>query len=251
MARRWGVLALAVLAFGVGCNKKKAPPPPEIAVVDEAALVQQRAQEARLAEQRNQDEQNRAPVSPAAAPTDDEATKRDKTARQASDQQRAADKLGGQALHAQRQPEEAPHKVLAGHQEIIPLEAVPSGTGRTTLHFRSDAGTAFRLVEAHFVVDGAESPVVIKAAQRGKSYLVSGDVGAGRHTVTAQLTYQGDSHGVFKYMNGYTFKVTSDETLTTTGSQAVNFTIVCKEKTGLNTPLEKRLEITVEGHHPA
>ena len=249
MTRRWGVLALVVLGLGVGC-KKKAAPPPEGAGVDEAALGQQRADEARLSQQEKQAAEARAATPGNAAPAD-EAAKRDKAARVASDQQRTADKVSAKAAHEPRPAEEAPHKVLAAHQDILPLEAVPSGTGRTSLHFRSDAGLAFRLVEAHFVVDGAELPVAIKAAERGKSYLLSGDVGAGRHTVTAQLTYQGDSHGVFKYMNGYTFKVSADETITTVGSQATTFTIVCRERTGLNTPPEKRLEITVEGHHPA
>jgi hypothetical protein len=261
MAQRWGLLAMVALVFSVDCdgckNKVPPPPPPAAAAMSEAARAQE---ETRLAEQRALDEQHRAEQQRSAAQAE-ETAKRERTAQEAAEQQRTADKAdkpskmakagkadktsGGRHHHG---ADDAPQKVLAAHQEIVSAEVL-SGPGRTTLHFRSDAGGAFRLLEGHFVMDGTELPTVIKVAERGKSYLLSDNVSAGSHTVTAQLTYQGAKRGVFDYMKGYTFKVTSDEVLQTSGAQAVNFTIVCKEKSGLNTALDKRLFVTVEGRH--
>jgi hypothetical protein len=52
---------------------------------------------------------------------------------------------------------------------------------------------------------------------------------------------------VFTYMKGYTFRVLSDDTFVARNDEAIAMTIVCKEKTGFNEPVEKRLFVTIEG----
>jgi hypothetical protein len=139
---------------------------------------------------------------------------------------------------------------LAVRKELEAPAGAPAAQGHATLDFKSDVGDTFRLVDAHFVMDGNDLPAVINTAERGKSYVIfSGDVSSGHHTVTAQLTYKGANHGVFSYMNGYTFKVASDEVLTTPSDQPMTFTIVCKQRTGFNDAVDKPLVVTVEAHH--
>ena len=64
--------------------------------------------------------------------------------------------------------------------------------------------------------------------------------------VASRLTYQGADRAIFTYMKGYTFRVKSDDEFVARSKNAVNMTIVCKEKTGFNDPVERRLFVTVE-----
>jgi hypothetical protein len=64
--------------------------------------------------------------------------------------------------------------------------------------------------------------------------------------VASRLTYQGADRAIFTYMKGYTFRVQSDDSFVARADQAVAMTIVCKEKTGITEPVEKRLFVTVE-----
>ena len=117
----------------------------------------------------------------------------------------------------------------------------------TTLRFKNEAGPSYKLVEARFVMDGTELPTVITSAQRGETQQVfSGQVPAGHHVVASRLTYQGADRAIFSYMKGYTFRVKSDDEFVARGKNAVSMTIVCKEKTGFNEPIERRLFVTVE-----
>ena len=64
--------------------------------------------------------------------------------------------------------------------------------------------------------------------------------------VASRLTYQGADRAIFTYMKGYTFHVQSDDEFVARSKNAISMTIVCKEKPGLNTPVERRLFVTVE-----
>ncbi len=139
-------------------------------------------------------------------------------------------------------------KVVAAREEVA---AAPDSTGeapvQATLRFKNEAGATYKLVEARFVMDGAELPTVITSAQRGQAQQVfSGPLPAGHHVVASRLTYQGADRAIFSYMKGYTFHVKSDDEFVARGAHAVSMTIVCKEKTGFNDPVERRLFVTVE-----
>ena len=139
-------------------------------------------------------------------------------------------------------------KVVAAREEVA---AAPDTTGaatvQATLRFKNEAGATYKLVEARFVMDGAELPTVITSAERGETRQVfSGQLPAGHHVVASRLTYQGADRAIFSYMKGYTFHVKSDDEFVARGKNAVSMTIVCKEKTGFNDPVERRLFVTVE-----
>jgi hypothetical protein len=139
-------------------------------------------------------------------------------------------------------------KVVAARDEVAAAPESPvQAQVRTTLRFKNEAGPNYKLVEARFVMDGTELPTVITAAQRGETQQVfSGQVPAGHHVVASRLTYQGADRAIFSYMKGYTFRVKSDDEFVAGGKNAVSMTIVCKEKTGFNEPIERRLFVAVE-----
>ena len=119
----------------------------------------------------------------------DETAKRER-AQEVVHQKPTAAKLPG----ARRRSRHSSGKALPTRKET----PFPGATAHATLHFQNDAGNTFRLVDARFVMDGADLASVVKAAERGKSYVVfSGDLSSGRHAVIAHLTYQGANHGVF------------------------------------------------------
>jgi hypothetical protein len=247
MARRWPVF-LVLLGLYAGCKGKAQPPTGADASPGVASAEQPAAEQDGVAPPAR-DEVDRAESRRNAARAD-ETAQRATTAEAAAEQQRAPAKVRGARLH-QRAPAGGPSsgKVQAAHQESQAQAEVRGGPAHAALYFKNEAGETFRLVDARFVMDGAELPTVIKAAERGKSYAVfSGDLHPGHHVVTTHLMYQGANHGVFSYMNDYAFKVESDEVLTTDSGQAASFTIVCKERTGFNEPVDKRLVVTVVGH---
>ncbi len=140
---------------------------------------------------------------------------------------------------------------MAAREEVAgapdPAGAAAQATVQATLRFKNEAGATYKLIEARFVMDGAELPTVITSAGHGETRQVfSGQVPAGHHVVASRLTYQGADRAVFSYMKGYTFHVKSDDEFVARGKNAVSMTIVCKEKTGINDPVERRLFVTVE-----
>ena len=143
---------------------------------------------------------------------------------------------------------EAEGQVVAAREEVAAAPDAPLGPQvHATVRFKSDAGANYKLVEARFVMDGVELPTVITRAARGETQQVfSGQVPAGHHVVASRLTYQGADRAIFSYMKGYTFHVKSDDEFVAHGKNAVSMTIVCKEKTGFNDPVERRLFVTVE-----
>lgn len=262
MARTWAAV-LVLLLFSIGCRRKMRQPTetqaPEVtnlqakpqpgqqqpthAVVPEFVVHAGRLQ--LVLDEQNRVEQQRNAIQAA------ETAKRERVVQEAASRRRTAANVRVPRVHRHR-PRDSSGNASVAHEEIGVHAADPGATAYATLHFKNDAGDTFRLVDARFMMDGAALPTVIKAAERGKSYVVfSGDLSVGHHAVTAQLTYQGTNHGVFRYMNGYTFKVRSDEVLMMRGDLGVNFTIICKERTGFNDGLEKRLVVTVEGRQAA
>lgn len=168
----------------------------------------------------------------------------------------AALSAGGSARAEPTEPAEAPPAAAnpAPGDEPPPAEVAPQPVAvaaprstYTTLRFRNDVSDKYTLVEVRFVMDGEALPTVLRDVHRGQSTVVfAGAARPGRHVVTAHLTYQGRSRGIFTYPKGYTFKVTSDEVLTTPSDRTVTFTIVGSEVKGLKAPVEGRLAVTVE-----
>jgi hypothetical protein len=268
MARRCETLLL-VMVVAIGCRRPAPPPPPAPAAPISAAPVTTTP----AAE---------SPASSGPAPEGlvDEAAKieaaknkeasPDKSAASGA-AHRATSAAGGTRTRAARVAEESLQpkskqrgthtrgakgekngeeegKVVAAREEVAAAPESPVEVQvHTTLRFKNEAGANYKLVEARFVMDGAELPTVITSAQRGETQQVfSGQVPAGHHVVASRLTYQGADRAIFSYMKGYTFHVKSDDEFVARGKSAVSMTIVCKEKTGFNDPVERRLFVTVE-----
>ena len=261
MGRNLGAI-LIPLAISMAC-RRESPPPAVAPAAPSPAPVATAAPDAKLsadeppaASAKSPDKKAPEVESAAATAGEDETARRKAAVRAASEQQRPLAKQLIRRLNTEKNAD-APSGVVAASEEVAAAPASPAtsaaspaspvATARATLRFRNDTGATYKLVEARFVMDGAELPTVLKGGVRGQSQRVfSGEVTPGRHVVASRLTYQGADRAIFTYMKGYTFRVQSDDTFVARGDQAVAMTIVCKETTGFNTPIEKRLFVTVE-----
>src|SRR6202012_284574 len=68
----------------------------------------------------------------------------------------------------------------------------------------------------------------------------NGQIGAGDHTLTVNLEYQGNGFGIFSYVKGYTFRVRSTESFSVPDGKAIQLRVVGYEKGGPTTPPEDR-----------
>jgi len=270
MARNFGTI-LILLVISTACRRQSAPPagappagapaaPSPAPIATEAVEAKQSAAEPPAASAETPDKKAQEVGSVAPAARDDETARRRKTAvRAASEEQRPLAKEMVKRLNTVKHAG-APSRAVAA-SEVAAKPASPESPStttsspsspvapmaRATLRFRNDAGATYKLVEARFVMDGVELPTVLTASVRGQSQRVfTGEVTPGRHVVASRLTYQGADRAIFTYMKGYTFRVQSDDTFVARADQAVAMTIVCKEKTGITEPVEKRLFVTVE-----
>jgi hypothetical protein len=270
MARCCETLLLVMVA-AIGCRRPAPPPPPAPAapisaapvastppaespappgpasegLVDEAAKIEAaKNKEASPDKSGPSGGEHRAPSAGGA---------RTRAARVAEESLQPKSKQRGTHTHGAKAEEKnggEEGKVVAARDEVAAAPESPAQVQvqvHTTLRFKNEAGANYKLVEARFVMDGAELPTVITSARRGETQQVfSGQVPAGNHVVASRLTYQGADRAIFSYMKGYTFHVKSDDGFVARGKTAVNMTIVCKEKTGFNEPVERRLFVTVE-----
>jgi hypothetical protein len=114
-----------------------------------------------------------------------------------------------------------------------------------TVHFRDDAGDAFQLVEARFVMDDHPLPVLTGASRAADTIIYTGRVRPGRHVVSARLVYQGRNRGPFTYLNGYKLSVESQKVVEVPADRPATFIIATEKKKGMNIPLDKQLAVTV------
>jgi hypothetical protein len=256
---------LISLVIAMACRRESPPPavapaaPSPAPIATGAPDATQSAAEAPAASGETPDKKAQEVGSAAAAAPEDQTARRKAAVRAASDQQRPLTKEMVRRLNTEKNAG-APSRAVAASEKVAATPASPASpsttaaspaspaaTARATLRFRNDAGATYKLVEARFVMDGAELPTVITGAVRGQSqWVFSGEVTPGRHVIASRITYQGADRAVFTYMKGYTFRVQSDDTFVARADKAVAMTIVCKEKTGFNDPVEKRLFVTVE-----
>ncbi len=118
---------------------------------------------------------------------------------------------------------------------------------RTEINFHNEMSSAFRLVRALFVLDGAvqynrqdDSGAL---ADQKDIPIYSGSVTPGDHTLSALLTFQGNGYGVFTYLRGYKFEAKSSHSFTAVEGKTLSVTATAFESGGVTTPLSDRPKI--------
>jgi hypothetical protein len=112
------------------------------------------------------------------------------------------------------------------------------------VQFHHDMSSAFKLVRALFVLDGAvqynKSDDSGALAEQKEIPIFSGSIPPGDHTVQILLQFQGSGYGVFSYLKGYHFEARSSHSFTAVEGKTLTLQIIAYEKGGVTTPLEER-----------
>jgi hypothetical protein len=123
------------------------------------------------------------------------------------------------------------------------LQGVVAGSQARIVH-ENKMGNSYRLVSIVYALDGA--PIFNKADEEGslgeqdEFDVYNGSIVPGEHTLTVKLEYRGHGYGIFSYLKGYRFKVSSSHTFTAPEGKALTLNVVGYEKGGPTAPLEER-----------
>lgn len=115
---------------------------------------------------------------------------------------------------------------------------------RAEIVFQNDMSSAFRLVRALFVLNGAVQ--YNKADDSGALGeqttipILTGSIPPGDHTMQILLQFQGNGYGVFSYLKGYKFDVRSTHSFRAVEGKTLSLQVIAYEKGGVTTPLEER-----------
>ncbi|MDD9969779.1 MAG: hypothetical protein OXR73_26270 [Myxococcales bacterium] len=123
------------------------------------------------------------------------------------------------------------------------LQGVVAGAQARLVHVNK-MGNSYKLVRVVYALDGA--PIFNKADESGalsdreEFDVYNGSIVPGEHTLTVNLQYRGHGFGIFSYLKGYRFNVSSTHTFTATEGKLTNLRVVGFEKGGPTAPLEER-----------
>ena len=123
------------------------------------------------------------------------------------------------------------------------LQGVVAGSQARIVH-ENKMGSSYKLVKVVYALDGA--PIFNKADEEGslgereEFDIYNGSIVPGEHTLTVKLEYRGHGYGIFSYLKGYRFKVSSSHTFTAPEGKGATLRVVGYEKGGPSAPLEDR-----------
>src|SRR5690606_36336689 len=112
---------------------------------------------------------------------------------------------------------------------------------------RSRMGWQYRWPKVAVILDGAQ--MYARTDDSGtldaedELPVLDGNIVPGPHTITVELTYQGQGFGVFSYLNGYTFEARSSYNFTAPENGAVRLLSSGYEKGNLTTEMKDRPSI--------
>jgi hypothetical protein len=119
-----------------------------------------------------------------------------------------------------------------------------SSGARAVLVHKNDMGGTFALESVAYALDG--SPILTRTdkdgdlSKRPEFEIFNGRIVPGQHQVAVKLVYRGRGFGVFSYLEGYKFTVSSSYTFTAEPAKVTTVKVVGYEKGGLTTELKDR-----------
>jgi len=119
-----------------------------------------------------------------------------------------------------------------------------SSGARAVLVHKNDMGGSFALDSVAYALDGA--PILTRTdkdgdlSKRPEFEIFNGRIVPGQHQVAVRLIYRGKGFGVFSYLEGYKFTVSSSYTFSAEPGKVTTVKVVGYEKGGITTDLKDR-----------
>ena len=122
------------------------------------------------------------------------------------------------------------------------------GGSRLILNHVNEMGSLLELVQVTYTVDGrqvfARSISEDPDLARHNEFEISADpVLAGPHTIVVQVELRGNDRGMFSYMNGYRFQLTSSQSFTIEDGKTAEVDVILFDQGGASAPIEERPDI--------
>jgi len=119
-----------------------------------------------------------------------------------------------------------------------------SSGARAVLVHKNDMGGSFALDSVAYALDGA--PILTRTdkdgdlSKRPEFEIFNGRIVPGQHQIAVRLIYRGKGFGVFSYLEGYKFTVSSSYTFSAEPGKVTTVKVVGYEKGGITTDLKDR-----------
>jgi hypothetical protein len=132
---------------------------------------------------------------------------------------------------------------LMNLQEMVIGGDVNSGAKAVLVH-RNQMGSSFYLESASYVLDGG--PIYTKVdvdgdlEKREEFEIFNGRIVPGNHQIAVTLVYRGHGYGLFRYLEGYKFKVQSSYTFNAEAGKVSTIKVVGFERGGFTAELKDR-----------
>jgi len=115
---------------------------------------------------------------------------------------------------------------------------------RAVIFHRNEMGSAFILESVAYALDGA--PVFTKVDVNGdldkreEFEIFNGRIVPGNHQIAVRMVYRGSGYGIFSYLEGYKFKLQSNQTFNAEGAKVTTVKVVGYEKGGITADIKDR-----------
>ena len=115
---------------------------------------------------------------------------------------------------------------------------------RAVLFHRNEMGSAFVLESVAYALDGA--PVFTKVDVNGdldkreEFEIFNGRIVPGNHQIAVRMVYRGSGYGIFSYLEGYKFKLQSNQTFNAEAAKVTTVKVVGFEKGGITSDIKDK-----------
>jgi hypothetical protein len=128
-------------------------------------------------------------------------------------------------------------------QETVLGGNLASGAQAVIFH-RNEMGATFVLESVAYALDGA--PIFTKVDTQGdldkrqEFEIFNGRIVPGNHQIAVRMVYRGSGFGIFSYLEGYKFKLQSNQTFNAEASKITTVKVVGYEKGGITADIKDR-----------
>jgi hypothetical protein len=122
-----------------------------------------------------------------------------------------------------------------------------SSGARAVIFHRNEMSSQFVLESVAYALDGA--PIYTKVDENGdldkreEFELFNGRIVPGNHQIAVRMVYRGHGYGIFSYLEGYKFKLQSNQTFNAEAGKVTTVKVVGFEKGGITADIKEKPSI--------
>jgi hypothetical protein len=115
---------------------------------------------------------------------------------------------------------------------------------RAVIFHRNEMGSQFVLETVAYALDGA--PIFTKVDTNGdldkreEFEIFNGRIVPGNHQIAVRMVYRGHGYGIFSYLEGYKFKLQSNQTFNAEAGKVTTVKVVGYEKGGITADIKDK-----------